>query len=61
MEEPTDEARRKEIFRLLVKLQDEGLGVGESRETVAMRERLSIEQVKEIERAGIEHKWPPLD
>ena len=61
MQKVLDETYQKAIFELLVKLQDEGLNVHQSREQVATMEELSIEQIKEIERAGLIHNWPPLD
>ena len=56
-----DEARQKEIFQLLVELQDQGLNVRESRERIAEQEAITVDQVVEIEKAGLTHTWPPLD
>ena len=54
------EPRRREIFLALVEAQDRGLGVAESRRATAERFRVSEKQVREIEREGLDHRWPPL-
>ena len=54
------EDRRREIFRALVEAQDEGAGVARSRTLVADRFGLSQEQVRDIEREGLQAEWPPL-
>ena len=54
------EERRREIFRALVDLQDHGQGVAASRQLIAERFGLSDEQVREIEREGLDRQWPPL-
>jgi hypothetical protein len=56
-----DESRQRAIFLRLVELQDQGLDVQQSRERIAEEETLTIDQVREIERAGLTHVWPPLD
>jgi hypothetical protein len=56
-----DESRQRAIFLRLVELQDQGLDVQQSRERIAEDEELTIDQVREIERAGLTHVWPPLD
>ena len=56
-----DESRQREIFQLLVELQDQGLDVRQSREKIAAQECITVEQVVEIEKAGLIHTWPPLD
>lgn len=61
MTDKIDEARQKQIFQLLVELQDQGLTVQESRRRIAEQESITIEQVQEIEQAGLRHVWPPLD
>jgi hypothetical protein len=53
--------REKEIFRRIVQLQDEGVSVTESREQIANDLSMTVEQIKEIERKGLEEVWPPLD
>jgi hypothetical protein len=54
------EDRRKEIFLALVEAQDKDLGVPQSRESVARRFELSLEEVRQIEREGLDASWPPL-
>ena len=52
--------RRKEIFRALVDAQDQAVGVARSRTLVAKRFGVSAQQVRDIEREGLEGQWPPL-
>ncbi len=59
--ETADESRQRAIFQLLVSLQDQGLDVRRSREQVAKEASISVEEVQEIERLGLEQEWPPLD
>jgi DNA-directed RNA polymerase sigma subunit (sigma70/sigma32) len=54
------EDRRREIFLALVEAQDKDLGVPQSREEVARRFDLSVEDVRQIEREGLDASWPPL-
>ena len=54
------EERRREIFLALVEAQDKDLGVPQSREAVARRFGLSVEDVRQIEREGLDASWPPL-
>ena len=54
------EERRREIFLALVEAQDKDLGVPQSREAVARRFDLSVEEVRQIEREGRDASWPPL-
>lgn len=54
------EDRRKEIFLALVEAQDEDLDVPQSREAVARRFGLGVEEVRQIEREGLDASWPPL-
>jgi hypothetical protein len=55
----SDDGRRA-IFAALVDAQDEGQSVASSREQVAARYGISVEQVQAIEREGLDHGWPPL-
>jgi len=55
------EPRRKEIFAALVDVQDRHIPVAESRIAVALRFGVSEKQVRQIEREGLDHGWPPLD
>jgi hypothetical protein len=61
MTEEIAELRQKEIFQILVGLQDQGLDVRQSRARVAEQESISIDQIREIEREGLIHNWPPLE
>jgi hypothetical protein len=54
------EERRREIFRALVDVQDQAVGVARSRKLVAERFGVSEQQVRDIEREGLEGEWPPL-
>jgi hypothetical protein len=60
MSEPISEERRKQAFADVVAAQDEGLSVPAARARVAEQYELAAETVKDIEREGIEHNWPPL-
>lgn len=52
--------RRREIFAALVLAQDEGAPVRASRALIAGRFGLNEEQVRLIEREGLDQRWPPL-
>ena len=54
------EPRRRELFAALVAAQDEGLGVKQSRETVAARFGVGPETVAEVEEEGLDKAWPPF-
>lgn len=54
------EARRKEIFLALVDAQDHDMGVAQSRRLIAERFGVSENQVRQIEREGLDQQWPPL-
>jgi hypothetical protein len=54
------EARRRSIFADLVRAQDEGLDVPCSRALVAHQHGVAQDEVKEVEREGIDKQWPPL-
>ena len=59
-EKTLSEERRREIFSALVEAQDQEITVAQSREEVAMRFGLSQSQLRQIEREGLDNKWPPL-
>lgn len=61
MTDPLPDDRRRAIFADVVAAQDDGLAVTVARETVAARHGVSPDQVRAIEREGIEQAWPPLD
>ena len=54
------EERRREIFLALVDAQDREMTVPESRHEVASRFGVNEEQVRKIEREGLDNHWPPL-
>jgi hypothetical protein len=54
------EDRRKEIFLALVDAQDQAMDVAESRRHVVQRFEISEGLIRQIEREGLERKWPPL-
>ncbi len=60
LEEIVPEERRKEIFMALVDAQDHELSVTQSRKMIAKRFSVSEEQVRKIEREGLDQQWPPL-
>jgi hypothetical protein len=60
VDEIPSEARRKEIFFALVEAQDQEVGVARSRQVVAQRFGVTEQQIREIEKEGIDHEWPPL-
>src|SRR4051812_27723291 len=57
---PLTEPERMEVFRALVEAQDRGAAVAQSRAAVAERFGVSEQQVREVEREGMEGQWPPL-
>jgi hypothetical protein len=62
-EQPTDDLtvdRRRAIFLAVVEAQDRGQTVNESREEAARRFAVTVEQVRAIEREGLDENWPPL-
>jgi len=54
------EARRKEVFLILVDAQDRHTTVAESRKLVAAQFGLDESQIRQIEREGLDLQWPPL-
>lgn len=57
---PTTVEQRRAIFRALLDAQDAGQSVSASRAAVADQFGVSEDQVKEVEREGIDQQWPPL-
>jgi hypothetical protein len=53
--------QRKAIFLELVRAQDQGLPVAQSRRDVAGMYGLSQRQLLAVEQEGLEARWPPLD
>ena len=60
LENSLSEERRKDIFRALVEAQDGGASVEESRRQVAQQFGVSEQEVRRIEREGLDKGWPPL-
>jgi hypothetical protein len=54
------EERRKELFLSLVDAQDHDMGAVQSRQHTAAPCGISEEQVRHIEREGLDTGWPPL-
>jgi hypothetical protein len=54
------EDRRKEIFLAIVEAQDQEMNVAQSRKLVIDRFGVSENQVRLIEREGMDQQWPPL-
>lgn len=60
MLEKLHELDRREIFAKIVRLQDQGSGLDDSRERIAADFSIDTELVREIESEGIANRWPPL-
>jgi hypothetical protein len=60
-DEAIPEEVRREVFAALVEAQDLGDSVSESRAAIARRFNLSEQDVRMIEREGLDALWPPLD
>ncbi len=54
-------AERMEVFQALVEAQDRNMTAAQSRKKIAERFGISEEQVRRIEREGLEGDWPPLE
>lgn len=52
--------RRQAIFLALVEAQDRGLSVAASRAAAAKQFGVAENDVKAIEREGLDNAWPPL-
>jgi hypothetical protein len=52
--------KRMEVFLALVEAQDGKMTVPQSRKATAERFGLSEQQVRRIEREGLDGDWPPL-
>jgi hypothetical protein len=51
---------RMAIFLAVVEAQDGGMAVAESRKAVAERLAVTEQQVRQVEREGLDGNWPPL-
>ena len=54
-------AERRTIFHALVRAQDNGQSVTESRQHISKRFHVTEYTLKKIEDEGIARQWPPLD
>jgi hypothetical protein len=54
------EFQRREIFSLLVLAQDMEMSVADSREMIVQKFRIHRSRLLQIEREGLERRWPPL-
>jgi hypothetical protein len=54
------EEQRKEVFLALVDAQDHDMSVTQARQHIAAHFGIREEQVKRIEREGLDNGWPPL-
>jgi hypothetical protein len=60
-EEELKEERRREIFQALVEAEDyQEMTRPQARRLVARRFGIAEEQVRQIEREGMDRLWPPL-
>ena len=57
---PLPEDLRRAAFAALIAAQDGGVSVAASRTRVARAFGLTDDQVREVEREGIDGQWPPL-
>ena len=60
MDQQVGEARRKEVFMALVDAQDHEMTVAQSRQFIAQHFGVTEDQVRQIEREGLDRLWPPL-
>jgi hypothetical protein len=60
VEKPLSREQKMEVFLALVEAQDSQMSVPQSRKAVAERHGLSEQQVRRIEREGLDGRWPPL-
>ena len=60
MVEQFSEAQRKEIFEALVDAQDHEMTVAQARQFIAARFGVTEDQVRQVERQGLDRLWPPL-
>jgi hypothetical protein len=59
-DEPLSNDLRRAIFLALVESQDAGASVEVSHKAIALRFDVTLQQVKAIEREGLDGNWPPL-
>lgn len=59
MPDPLPEPDRQAAFLALIELQDTGVNVADSRAQVAARFGIAVEDVRGIEREGLDNGWLP--
>jgi hypothetical protein len=59
-EKPLSTGQRMEVFRALVEVQDAGMSLPQSRQTICQKFAVNERQLKRIEREGLDANWPPL-
>lgn len=59
-EKTLSQEERMAVFLALVEAQDSDQSVAQSRRSVARQFGISEEQVRRIEREGLDGDWPPL-
>lgn len=52
--------QRRQVFLALVEAQDSKMSVAASRKAMVERFGITEQQVRSIEREGLEGEWPPL-
>jgi hypothetical protein len=57
---PMSDERRREIFLALVEAQDQSMTVSQSRDHIAQQFSITTALVRQIEREGLNGRWPPL-
>ena len=60
-DKPLSKEQRMEVFLALVQAQDGEMTVQQSRKAMAERFGVSEDQVRRIEREGLDGNWPPLE
>ena len=55
-----DEAKRRAFFAELIRLQDKGTSIVESRARVAKQFKVTVAVIRAAEDEGIANDWPPL-
>jgi len=60
MQKAVPEPQRREIFLAIVDAQDRDLTVAQSRVLVSEKFGINENQVRDIEREGLDNGWPPL-
>ena len=60
MNDDLEERKRKEVFRMLVDLQDSGCTVDDSYRDVVAHFGIAHTELRAIQREGLHKQWPPL-